>query len=709
MTRQEPGEPAGGRVERLMDSTADGFVGMDTNGIVTDWNRAAEQMFGYAKQEAVGRTVSSLIIREQDQAAHEAGIRRFLHTGSARIIGRPVQVTARHRDGHEFQIDLTIWVQHEQDGVAFYAFLRDVTDRVRAWRTAGQLAAIVMASRDAMISTELDGTILTWNPGAERVYGYRAAEMIGQKFARLAPLERSGEVDHIIEEVRAGRSVEQLETVRLRADGSTVEVSLTISPVRDQSGQVVQIAYVGRDITAVKATERGLRETSAALARQSAEMEHRAFHDPLTGLANRALLHDRIELALARAVRTTAPTALLVIDVDDFKYVNDTFGNHAGDDVLREIASRLRSIVRGGDTVARLGGDEFAVLAEQTPDEDARGLAQRIVSAVAGPADIGGQRIALHASVGLAISSGPQLATPEKILSDADLAMRSAKAAGKSCWRPYEPGMQHAFSARFRLEAALATALRDAQLAVHYQPICDLPTGSTSCFEALLRWNHPTFGSVPPAEFIPMAEQTGLIVPIGAWVLRQACNQFAALPGGDDIAVSVNLSVRQLATTGFVDLTTQVLAETGLPAHRLTLEITESSIAGPDAAVTIQLRQLRALGVDIAVDDFGTGHSSLGRLRGLPVTTLKIDKSFIDEITDSASPDVVVSAVVAMAHGLGLRVVAEGVETPAQLRQLRDLGCDAVQGFLLDKPMAATDLEQYLARQSLGHGIAHLL
>lgn len=684
------------RAQRLIDNAADGFVGMNAYGVVTDWNRAAEKLFGYTKDEAIGRKVSELIMREQDRAAHEAGLRRFVTTGEVRRVGRPVQVTARHRLGREFPIDLTVWAQDDPHGVALYAFLRDVSERVAAAELSGQLAAIVAASSDAIISTDLDGTVRTWNSGADRIYGYTAADMIGQSFARLMPASSSNEFDHILAEVSAGKRIEQLETVQLRADGMAVEMSLTVSPVRDDTGAVLRLAYVGRDITAAKSADRRLRETRDALARQASEMEHRAFHDPLTGIANRALLMDRLGLALTEAERTGATTILLMIDVDDFKYVNDTLGHSVGDQLLCEIAARLEGLIRAGDTVARFGGDEFAVLAEEASSGLGETLAQRIVDTLNAPMNISGQHITPRASVGIAETHGSSPVDAEDLLRNADLAMYAAKAAGKAQWRAFQPEMSYALTAQVQLEADLRAALQIGQFTVHYQPICDLTTGRPKAVEALLRWQHPTFGSVSPVSFIPIAEKTGVIVPIGAWILAEACQQIARISAASkDLAVAVNVSIRQLAEPGFIDIVTHALNRAGLPPHRLTLEITESILAGPDATIAIQLRELRALGVKLAVDDFGTGRSSLARLRSLPFTTLKIDKSFIDELTDTGPKDII-KAIVAMAHGMGLDVIAEGIETSTQLAQLRALGCDAGQGFLLDQPMSVHDLQRRL-------------
>lgn len=685
------------RAQRLIDTAADGFVGMDASGVVTDWNRAAERLFGYAKDEAIGRKVSDLIMREQDRAAHEAGLRRFVATGQVQRVGRPIQVTARHRLGREFPIDLTVWAQDDPDGVSLYAFLRDVTERVAAAELSGQLAAIVAASSDAIISTDLDGTVRTWNSGAEQIYGYTAADMIGQSFARLVPAESSAEFDYIVAEVSAGHRIEQMETVQLRADGITVEMSLTVSPVRDDASTVLRLAYVGRDITAAKSADRRLRETRDALARQAREMEHRAFHDPLTGIANRALLMDRLGLALTHAERTGATTILMMIDVDDFKYVNDTLGHNVGDQLLREIAARLGDLIRPGDIVARFGGDEFAVLAEQASSGLGEALAQRIVDSLDIPMNISGQLITPRVSVGVAEARGSSPVGAEDLLRNADLAMYAAKTSGKAQWRAFQPEMRDALSAQVQLEADLRTALQIGQFTVHYQPICDLATGRTQAVEALLRWQHPTFGAVSPLSFIPIAEKTGVIVPIGAWVLTEACDQIAHMPTqSGDLAVAVNVSIRQLGEPGFIDIVTHALDHAGLPPHRLTLEITESILAGPDATIATQLRELRAHGVKLAVDDFGIGRSSLARLRSLPFTTLKIDKSFIEELTDSGPRDVIIEAIVAMAHGMGLDVVAEGIETPAQLAQLRALGCNAGQGFFLNRPMPAAELQRHL-------------
>jgi diguanylate cyclase (GGDEF)-like protein/PAS domain S-box-containing protein len=453
-TIPSPRSPEDSRAQQLIDTAPDGFIGMGPDGLVTTWNRAAERLFGYRADEAVGRLLDELIIREEDREAHQAGLRRYLATGRPQVVGRPVQVMALHRDGHEFPIDLTIWTQPSPYGVSFYAFLRDVTDRVAAAETESRLAAIVTSSPDAIMSADVAGTVQTWNAGAETVYGYAAEDMIGRNFARLVPDDRTHEFAYLLDAAGDGRAVEQLETVRVRADGTRIDVALSVSPVHDSRGDVTGLAYVARDITAAKAAERHLRATRDALAQQAREMEHRAFHDALTGLPNRALLLDRLGQAIVHATRTGGTATLLIVDIDDFKNVNDTLGHTAGDELLCEVAVRLASVLRAGDTVARLGGDEFAILAEHATPSQAALLADRIDAVLGSPLQIDGQPVAARASVGLAPTCPEQ--SPEEVLRNADLAMYAAKTAGKGRWRAFHPDMHHELRERVRLETDLA-------------------------------------------------------------------------------------------------------------------------------------------------------------------------------------------------------------------------------------------------------------
>ena len=441
---------AGARAVRLIENAADAFVGMDASGCVTDWNRAAEALFGWHRDEALGRSLGDLIIRPQDRAAHEHGMRRYQATGTGALVGQAVQVTAQHRDGRCFPVDLTIWSEQDSGSTwGFYAFLRDVSDRVSGAAVAAELAAIVTSSTDAIASADLDGAVRTWNAGAERIYGYSAAEMLGAPLSRLTAPERRADLEERLAQVRDGHPQEGVETACTTRDGRELEMSLTFSPVRDPHGAVTGLTFIGRDITEAKRAERALREAKEQLAAQAAQLAHLAFHDPLTGLANRALLEDRLTQALERHARHGGGVAVLVLDVDDFKTVNDTLGHAAGDQLLTELAARMQAALRTKDTAARLGGDEFAVVLEDLDAAGAGEVAERLVRAFAAPVQAQGRWVVAQASIGVTHTSvsAPDLdpagaaRAPAVLLHDADVAMYTAKAAGKAAWRAYHPSM----------------------------------------------------------------------------------------------------------------------------------------------------------------------------------------------------------------------------------------------------------------------------
>lgn len=551
---------------------------------------------------------------------------------------------------------------------------------------AEELAAIVRASPDAMYTTRLDRTILTWNRGAERLYGRPAADVIGSSFNEMVPAERVAELEWIVAEVSAGRFVEGLETQRRRADGSLIDLSVTIAPIFDAEGRVDRVASVAGDITALKDSQREL----AASLRQLREL---AYRDPLTGCGSRTMLIERLDELGADA----RDIVVLTADVDDFQYFNNTFGHQVGDEVLRWIARLLRDLIDGDDVLARIGGDEFAILSHGHGRHRGVQLARAIQSALAAPILLGDRRHAVGVGMGVATASrgGPGLA--DLLMRRADLAQFEAKSAGRSLWRAYDADMEARFAARTTVEERLREAEGTEQLSLVYQPICDAHTGEIVEVEALMRWWHPEAGQVSPAEFIPVAEQSGMILSLGAWALRRACHDIAGLNGrGRRLRVNVNVSPRQLADPGFADIVTSSLDSSGLPAERLTLEITEGAISGSNQTIADELEELRRLGVGLAVDDFGTGHSSLSRLHSLPFTTVKVDKSLIDGVAGVRGGDVIVHAVVGMAHGLGLMVVAEGVEQPEQLDRLRELGGDLIQGFLLHRPLPLHELVERL-------------
>ena len=425
--------------------------------------------------------------------------------------------------------------------------------------------------------------------------------------------------------------------------------------------------------------------------RAEAALAHQATHDPLTNLPNRVLFLDRLTKALEPAHRSGGQVGVLFLDLDRFKFVNDSLGHDAGDALLVALADRIRSRVRPGDTVARLGGDEFVVLLEELADRSVAGaVAERIAAVVAGPVALDGHEVTVSVSVGIALARAGH-ATPIEVLRNADAALRWAKDGGKACCVVYEPWMGERLRERVALEGELRQALARDELRVAYQPIVEVGTGRIEGVEALVRWRHPERGILLPGAFVSLAEETGLIGPIGAWVLEMACRQgrawhdhFPAPP-----VVGVNLSARQIQQPDLVESVERILRETGLEPSLLRLELTESAVMADPEGAAATLRRLKGLGVQLALDDFGTGYSSLGSLRRFPIDLLKIDRSFVAGLGQDEADEAIVQAVVEMAPALGLRVVAEGVETPRQLEWLRNLGCELGQGYHFARPLPA--------------------
>jgi diguanylate cyclase (GGDEF)-like protein len=426
-----------------------------------------------------------------------------------------------------------------------------------------------------------------------------------------------------------------------------------------------------------------------------------AFHDALTGLPNRALFLDRLEHALARARRGQTALAVLFVDLDRFKLINDTLGHAAGDQLLVQAGQRLRAAVREADTPARFGGDEFAILLEDneaTPD--ATHVAQRVIDTLSAPFDVGGREVFVSASVGIATSHAGQEGAAE-LLRNADVAMYRAKHHGSGGYHIFEPGMRVALMERLELEADLQRAIEQQEFTLVYQPIMSLEGPVMAGYEALIRWSHPTRGLVSPMDFIPLAEETGLILPIGRWVLHQACQQAARWqldhPADPPRTISVNLSARQLQQASLVQEIASALAASRLDPACLVLEITESVLIQDTEATIAKLAEVKGLGVRVAIDDFGTGYSSLSYLRQLPVDILKVDKSFIDGVHESPEASAVARAIIRLGRTLGLQTVAEGIEEPAQLDALRKMHCALGQGYLFAKPMSSAELEQLLS------------
>jgi diguanylate cyclase (GGDEF)-like protein/PAS domain S-box-containing protein len=567
-------------------------------------------------------------------------------------------------------------------------------------QTLALFRGMVESAEDAILGKTLDGVITYWNPASERLYGYSREEAVGQPVSLIIPPERSQELADLLARLRRGERIEHYETVRVRKDGTRMEVSVTISPILDPAGRPIGASAIARNISAQKQAERDLR--------------HVALHDALTDLPNRMLFTERVSQALARKRRDPDyQFAILFLDFDDFKAVNDSLGHHAGDRLLVEIATRLQSAGRPSDLVARLGGDEFTILLEEISGvEDVERAARRIQRALAAPVVLQGREFFITASVGAALGE-MEYRRPEDLLRDADIAMYHAKAGGPSDYQLFDLPMRARAQARLAMQTDLRNALERNQFRLLYQPVVELKTGQVRSFEALLRWHHPTRGVVMPADFIPLAEATGLIIPIGAWVLEEAGRQAAqwqrASQRSAPIRISVNLSARQLGQAQVLEDVRRALADAGSSGLALQLEITESVLLGDGYgngnAATDLLTELRLLGVELHVDDFGTGYSSLTYLHRFPLQAIKVDRSFVQRMGARRTDLEIVRSIVDLATTLGLRVIAEGVETQAQRERLIAFGCEFGQGFLFAEPLeAAGAIAMLEAPQPLARG-----
>jgi len=426
--------------------------------------------------------------------------------------------------------------------------------------------------------------------------------------------------------------------------------------------------------------------------RSEVKIEYMAHHDALTDLANRVLLNERLEHALGARIHREEIVAVHHLDLDQFKAVNDTFGHPAGDKLLKLVADRLRGIVRASDTIARMGGDEFVIVHAPIKDpSEATSLAEQIIRSISEPFDIDGHQAVIGASIGVAVGPGDGL-RPDKLLRNADLALYRAKGDGRGVFRFFQPAMDLQMQTRRLMEQDLRKALPAAEFELYYQPVVNLASNEVSGFEALIRWNHPQHGLVSPGTFIPLAEEIGFIVPIGEWVIREACATAAKWPG--DARVAVNISAVQFRNPGLMQVIVGALAASGLDPTRLEIEITETVLLQNKKATLAVLHQLRALGVRIALDDFGTGYSSLTYLQSFPFDKIKIDRSFVKDITENSGSLNIVRAVAALASGMGMTATAEGVETREQLDSITSEGCTEMQGFLFSKPLPAREIER---------------
>ncbi len=673
--------------EAIVASHDDAMVSLTPDGLVSSWNPAAQRLFGPSAPQALGRPIDALLVQHNpplpgdDSETAQALVSPALVRGaggdliSALVTRRPL------RDSRLGAVGTLVTVHPLRQALTATPESEPRTLPINVYES------LVESTDDAIVTKTLGGIVLSWNPGAQRIFGYSAAEMIGEPITRLIPVDRLHEEEMILQRIASGERVEHFETVRVHRDGHLVHVSVTISPLRDAAGRIVGASKIARDIG------------ERILAAQT--IWRQANQDALTGLPNRHAFGQRLGLEAQHAQRDQVAFALLYVDLDHFKSVNDSLGHGAGDALLDAVAERMRSALRASDVLARLGGDEFSVLLPAPADANtARRVGAKLLDALAAPFLIDGHALHISASIGLAVF--PQDAnTPEDLLRCADLAMYEAKQAGRSRTVVYEACMDQRARARLVLVGDLRRACRLGELFLLYQPVVRTADGSLAKFEALVRWRHPAFGVVQPARFIALAEESGLIIEIGDWVFRSVAQQALRWQGPDGLGpqLSFNVSPVQLAadhdpTQGWIDY----LERIGLPPQRLVVEVTETVILDESPRIAQRLRDLRAHGLQIAVDDFGTGHSNLASLSRVEVDYLKIDQSLVRRLPGDTRKHAICEAIVAMSHRLGIGVIAEGIETEEELARVRDIDCDFGQGYLYARPLDTQAASEWMLR-----------
>ena len=670
------------RFRALVANAADIITVVDEAGVITYESAPLYDVLGYRPSETVGTPATDRIHPDDRDELAEVTTEVREHPDAT----TRVHVRLRHADGSWRWCSIAIRnLLHEPSVRGFVCNIHDVTnERLAAQALAASENGFRMLfesnPRPMWVYDVQTLDFIEVNDSALRHYGYTRDEFLAKRITDIRPDADVNSVLAAVAELQPGLN-QSGRWQHLLADGRLIDVEITSH----------RLMFAGRDAVLVDindVTERNALEE---------QLRHQAFHDPLTSLANRPLFTDRLEHALQLTRPDGHGLAVLLLDLDRFKTINDSLGHGTGDELLVAVAGRLSGCLGPGTTAARLGGDEFVVLVEDIAElSDATDLAATIIAALEAPFSVSGREVAVRASVGI-VAHRDGTATADELIRNADAAMYAAKASGPASWRVFETTMHDAALARLELEGELRNALARNELVLHFQPVVALDTKRTVAFEALLRWEHPTRGLVPPLEFIPLAEDTGLIVPIGDWVLEHACAAATTWTGPRPIGLSVNISARQLFDPDFAQMVANTLARTKLDPTRLTLEITESVLVEDTTLAVFQLNSLKQLGVRIAIDDFGTGYSSLSYLRTFPVDILKIDKSFIDHIEMDVEGACFVQAILHLANVLRVHTVAEGVEDAGQARRLTELGCNYAQGFYFGRPTDRPDPQSHSA------------
>ncbi|MBC7860960.1 MAG: EAL domain-containing protein [Burkholderiaceae bacterium] len=668
----------------LFEASPDALVVVNGEGRLILVNRQTEKAFGYSRVELIGQMIEYLV-PERLRGAHLRQRLGYLEAPHQRPMGSGLALSGRRKDGSEFPVDILLSPIKADGAPAVLAAIRDITERNKVLATlheARERSRVTLESiGDAVLSSDIDGTLLYLNKVAEQMTGWSSEAARGQPLAQvfnIVEYDTGAPVPLVFASAGSEGARMVRHAVLIRRDGSEASIEYTAAAIRDQAGgEIGGMVIVLRDISKTR-----------ELAHQ---MAHLAQHDFLTNLPNRMLLNDRLTQAIGLARRCGAQLAVLFLDLDHFKHINDSLGHGIGDRLLQSVAQRLSACVRSSDTVSRTGGDEFIILLAEIERADAAAVsAEKIIAALAARHHIADHELQVSTSIGVSVYpfDGQDA---ETLIKNADLAMYHAKDSGRNNVQFFTAEMNLRSVERQTVESDLRHALEHGEFELYYQPKVDLASAATVGAEALIRWHHPRRGLVSPVHFIPIAEDAGLIVPIGRWVMQQACRQMQAWrrQGVPLVPVSVNISALEFRNRHFIDEVRAILADTQVEPRHLELELTESVLMQhADAAVQV-LGELKRLGVRLTIDDFGTGYSSLSYLSHFPIDVLKIDQSFVREIATHAYNATIVSAVIGMCEGLQCDVIAEGVETAEQAAFLLARRCRQAQGYHYGRPIPA--------------------
>ena len=663
------------RLRELFENANDVVYTHDLQGNYTSMNFAGERITGYDRDEVLSMKISDVIVPEHLERAKEAFARKLRGEDTATFY--EIDIVAK--DGRRIPVEVsTRLIKRDGQPVAVQGIARDISDRKE---NEARYRLLFERNLAGVYRTTTDGRILDCNDACARIFGYATrADFLTQP--AFSVYDNASMRERTLAVLREQKSVSNLEAKMRRRDGSAVWVLENINLIETRDGEVLEGTII--DITDRKVAQE--------------QLEYQAYHDALTGLPNRLLFRDRVEMSLAHARRSAHHAAIMFLDLDHFKLVNDTLGHTVGDRLLQAVGARLADCVRAEDTIARMGGDEFTILLTEIADRRSAAIvAAKVLEAVGQPLVVDGHELFVTTSIGIAVFPDDG-ADAETLLKNADRAMYRAKELGRHNYQYATPGSFEIAGGRLALERSLHHAIEREEFVVHYQPMVEISTGRVVGAEALVRWNHPESGLLGPDEFIPIAEESQLIVPLGEWVLRTACEQMRAWheAGHGGLRIAVNLSPRQFHERDLVATVERVLADTGFPPELLDLEITEST-AMQNAELSLGiLRRLKEKGIRISIDDFGTGYSSLNYLKRFPIDTVKIDHDFVRDLGAGTSDGAIISAVISMARALKLRVIAEGVETHEQLAFLAREQCSEMQGFLYSRPLPAADFERNL-------------